>query len=281
MTGTARYEATKIPEAIKYPRGLSLSGPWSLGSVHWLPPDVCGVRGFPANGHGGPVTPFSHPGPRPEMEPLSKETLRRAALDARKAFVRTLSDADRARLEHRLAQHLTSLFAGVSVVAGYHPLGSEISPLPAMEEARAVGAIVAFPCFSNPAKPFRFLAGDPLEPGPFGIMQPAKRHPAVEPDLVLVPLIAIDGRGNSARPRQGPLRSRARPPEEEQGAADRGRLAASAADRDDPDRRVGRPARRLRLARRDRDLQALRARRSAPSSPALRRDGAHRCRTRR
>lgn len=129
------------------------------------------------------------------MEPLSKESLRRAALDARKAFVRTVSDADRARLEQKLAQNLTSLFAGVSVVAGYHPLGSEISPLPAMEEARAVGAIVAFPCFTNPAKPFRFVAGDPLEPGPFGLMQPARRHPVVEPDLVLVPLVAIDGTG--------------------------------------------------------------------------------------
>jgi len=141
-----------------------------------------------------PSPPFP-PGPRPEMEPLSKESLRRAALDARKAFVRTLSDAERALLERRLAEHLTSLFAGVTVVGGYCPLGSEISPQPAMEEARAVGAIVAFPCFPNPAKPFRFLAGDPLEPGPFGIMQPAKRHPMVEPDLVLVPLIAIDGRG--------------------------------------------------------------------------------------
>jgi 5-formyltetrahydrofolate cyclo-ligase len=129
------------------------------------------------------------------MDALSKESLRRAALDARKAFVRTLSDGNRARLEQKLAQNLTSLFAGVSVVAGYHPLGSEISPLIAMEEARAVGAIVAFPCFSNPAKPFRFIAGDPLEPGPFGIMQPAKRHPQVEPDLVLVPLIAVDGTG--------------------------------------------------------------------------------------
>jgi 5-formyltetrahydrofolate cyclo-ligase len=129
------------------------------------------------------------------MEPLSKEVLRRAALEARKAFVATLSDADRALLEQRLAEKLTSLFAGVSVVAGYHPLGSEISPLPATEEARAVGAIVAFPCFPNPGKPFRFLAGDPLEPGPFGIMQPAKRHPVVDPDLVLVPLIAIDSRG--------------------------------------------------------------------------------------
>jgi 5-formyltetrahydrofolate cyclo-ligase len=129
------------------------------------------------------------------MQPLSKESLRRAALEARKAFVSTLSDADRALLERRLAEHLTSLFAGVAVVGGYCPLGSEISPLPATEEARAVGAIVAYPCFANPAKPFRFLAGDPLEPGPFGIMQPAKRHPVVQPDLVLVPLIAIDSHG--------------------------------------------------------------------------------------
>jgi len=142
-----------------------------------------------------PSPPFDPSQPRPEMEPLSKESLRRAALDARKALVGTLSDADRARQEQRLAQNLTSLFAGVSVVGGYHPLGSEISPLPAMEEARAVGAIAAFPCFTNPAKPFRFIAGDPLEPGPFGLMQPAKRHPVVEPDLVLVPLIAVDGSG--------------------------------------------------------------------------------------
>src|SRR3954464_8323291 len=141
-----------------------------------------------------PSPPFP-PGQQPAMEPLGKESLRRAALDARKAFVSTLSDADRALLERRLAERLTSQFAGVSVGGGYCPLGSEISPLPAMEEARAVGAIVAFPCFPNPAKPFRFLAGDPLEPGPFGIMQPARRHPVVQPDLVLVPLIAIDGRG--------------------------------------------------------------------------------------
>ena len=141
-----------------------------------------------------PSPPFS-PGAQPEMEPLGKESLRRAALDARKAFVRTLSDADRALLERRLAEHLTSLFAGVAVVGGYCPLGSEISPLPATEEARSVGAIVAYPCFKDPAKPFRFLAGDPLEPGPFGIMQPARRHPVVEPDLVLVPLIAVDWHG--------------------------------------------------------------------------------------
>jgi 5-formyltetrahydrofolate cyclo-ligase len=131
----------------------------------------------------------------PELVPLSKEALRRAALDARKAYVRTLSDAERFRLEQKLAQHLTSICANAAVVGGYSPLGSEISPLAAMEEARAVGRIVAFPAFDNPAKPFKFRAGDPLQPGPFGIMQPKRSAPVVEPDLILVPLIAIDGRG--------------------------------------------------------------------------------------
>jgi hypothetical protein len=55
------------------------------------------------------------------MEPLSKESLRTAALDARKAFVRTLSDGERALLEERLARHLTSLCAEAKVVGGYAP----------------------------------------------------------------------------------------------------------------------------------------------------------------
>jgi 5-formyltetrahydrofolate cyclo-ligase len=145
-----------------------------------------------------PSPPF-FPGPRnrmgPEIDPLSKESLRKLALDARKAFVATISDAERTLLEQRLAQHLTSLCTEARVVGGYAPLGSEISPLLAMEEARAVGRIVAFPAFDHPAKPFRFRAGDPLEPGPFGIMQPKPRTPVVEPDLILVPQIAIDGVG--------------------------------------------------------------------------------------
>ena len=141
-----------------------------------------------------PSPPFP-PGPRHEPPELSKETLRSAALEARKALVRTLSDGERARLEQRLAESLTSICAGAAVVGGYAPLGSEIDPALAMEEARAVGAIVAFPAFSDPSKPFRFLAGDPLEPGPFGIMQPKRTAPRVDPDVVLVPLIAIDASG--------------------------------------------------------------------------------------
>jgi len=141
-----------------------------------------------------PSPPDPH-GPEPAVEPSAKDVLRLAALEARKAFVRGKSDAAKARLEQKLAERLTGLYATASVVGGYSPLGSEISPLVAMEEARAVGAIVAFPAFHNPAKPFRFLAGDPLKPGPFGILQPKLTAPAVLPDLVLVPLIAVDSTG--------------------------------------------------------------------------------------
>ena len=133
--------------------------------------------------------------PSPPFPALTKATLRAAALEARKAFVASLSDADRTLLERRLAEQLTAICANATVVAGYSPLGSEISPLLAMEEARAVGAIVAFPAFSDPAKPFRFLAGDPTVGGPFGILQPRPTAPPVEPDVILVPLIAVDARG--------------------------------------------------------------------------------------
>ena len=141
-----------------------------------------------------PSPPSPH-GPSSIFGPAIKDRLRKAAMIARKGFVQTLGDGDRARLEQKLARHLTAILAGARVVGGYAPMGSEISPLIAMEEARAVGSIVAFPAFDHPAKPFRFRAGDPLEPGPFGIMQPGRKAPVVEPDLILVPLVAIDRKG--------------------------------------------------------------------------------------
>ena len=141
-----------------------------------------------------PSPPFI-PGPGPEPTPLGKDALRQSAIEARKAFVATLSDAEKALLERRLGERLTALCAEAKVVAGYAPIGGEISPLAAMEEARAVGAVVAFPAFANPGRPFKFLAGEPSASGPFGILQPKLSAVAVQPDLILVPLIAIDAKG--------------------------------------------------------------------------------------
>lgn len=139
-----------------------------------------------------PLFPAGEPAPQPA---LGKGALRRAALDARKAFVATLSDAERARVEARLARRLTALTARATVIGGYSAMGSEISVALAMEEARAVGTIVAYPTFDNPAKPFVFRAGDPSVSGPFGFLQPPREAPKIEPDLILIPLIAIDKHG--------------------------------------------------------------------------------------
>ena len=151
------------------------------------------------------------------MEPLSKESLRTAALDARKAFVRTLSDAQRAKLEHRLAQHLTSLFAGVSVVARLSPAGIGDQPA-AGDGGSARGRRDRRLSLLSPIPPSRSVSSPATRSSRArsGSCSRPKRHPAVEPDLVLVPLIAIDGARHAARPRQGPLRPRADPPQEEQ-----------------------------------------------------------------
>jgi len=64
-----------------------------------------------------------------------------------------------------------------------------------LEAAAANGAIVAYPAFADHQANFRFLAGDPSEIGPWACFQPPLDAPEVFPDLVLVPLVAIDGKG--------------------------------------------------------------------------------------
>ena len=73
---------------------------------------------------------------------------------------------------------------------------SEISPLGAMATAADNGATTAYPAFANHQDEFRFLAGDPVEKGPWAVFQPRLDAKQVFPDLVLVPLVAVDHRGN-------------------------------------------------------------------------------------
>lgn len=124
-----------------------------------------------------------------------KMTLRRAAREARQAYVAALSDTDRAREEARLAEVLGDHLSASRVTAGYAPMPAEISPLPALERARAGGATVAYPAFAGHQAVLRFLAGEATETGPWGVMQPPLSSTEVNPDLVLVPLVAVDRKG--------------------------------------------------------------------------------------
>ena len=127
--------------------------------------------------------------------PADKVTLRRVARQKRREFIESLQREERAVLEQSLADVLAPLIAKSRVIGGYCPLPSEISPLPAMEGAASSGAVVAYPAFSDHQSNFRFLAGDPSEAGPWACFQPPLDSLEVFPDLVLVPLIAIDARG--------------------------------------------------------------------------------------
>ena len=183
LTGTARYEATKIPEAIKYPRGLSLSGSWSGAYGSHL--TFVASEDFRQTAMVVPSPPIS----------ADKVLLRRLGRKQRRNFIESLDAETRAALEADLARHLAPLIERSRVIGAYCPLPDEISPLPALGAARARGASIAFPAFAAAHLPFRFLAGDPVEPGPFFAMQPALTSKEVFPDLVLVPLVAIDRAG--------------------------------------------------------------------------------------
>jgi 5-formyltetrahydrofolate cyclo-ligase len=127
--------------------------------------------------------------------PADKVSLRRLARQRRRAFVESLKDGERERLEGNLAEALEPMIAKSRITGGYCPMPNEISPIPAMEAAGRRGAILAYPAFSDHQSQFRFLAGEPAEPGPWSCFQPLLDSPEVFPDLVLVPLVAIDNHG--------------------------------------------------------------------------------------
>jgi hypothetical protein len=123
-----------------------------------------------------------------------------------------------------------------------------------------VGAIVAFPAFHNPAKPFQFRAGDP-RPGTVRDHAAQSRPlPVVEPDLVLVPLIAVDPARCAPRPGKGHYDRVLAQDETLGGQADRGRLANAAARGPHSGRPVGRSTRRVRKSGRSGMVQSFRAR---------------------
>ena len=133
----------------------------------------------------------------PSHPPLAadKVTLRREARERRRSFIESLGRDERDALEQALAEVLAPLLAKSRVTGGYCPLPTEISPLPAMDAAAKGGATVAYPAFADHQADFRFLAGEPTESGPWACFQPPLDATEVFPDLVLVPLVAIDRRG--------------------------------------------------------------------------------------
>ena len=89
-------------------------------------------------------------------------------------------------------------FRTPAVVSGFWPIKDEIDVRPLMMELFVSGCQVALPVVQGRGKPLLFRAwrpGDPLEAGVFGTLQPPARREPLEPDALLVPLLACDEEG--------------------------------------------------------------------------------------
>ena len=132
----------------------------------------------------------------PSPSTSDKVSIRADMREQRRAFAASLAPDTREALEQALADALAPLLFAASVLAGYFPMAAEISVLPALRCAAGSGKTIALPTFVSRDSPMTLRAGEPTEPGPWGILQPSLDAPIVSPDLLLIPLLAIDRSGN-------------------------------------------------------------------------------------
>jgi 5-formyltetrahydrofolate cyclo-ligase len=122
-----------------------------------------------------------------------KAELRRAALARRDA----LPPVERQQAAEAIAARPFPVAEG-AIVSGFLPIKSEINPLPLMRKLAGAGARLALPVVAGAGRPLIMRAwsfGEPLEAGVWGIREPSARAPAVLPDVLIVPLLAFDRRG--------------------------------------------------------------------------------------
>lgn len=126
-----------------------------------------------------------------------KKELRAAALVKRQqAFVLHGRDASR-----RLAAHgldFLRIKPG-QIVSGFAAIKDEIDPAPLMLWLHAEGVKLALPVMVGKGVPLvmrSWTPGDALGSAAWGIAEPLDDKPEVDPDVVLVPLLAFDASGS-------------------------------------------------------------------------------------
>ncbi len=87
---------------------------------------------------------------------------------------------------------------GDATVSGYWPLRDELDPRPILSALATRGQRLCLPVVVESGAPLVFRGWKPdvsLEPAAFGTQVPGADCPVLEPDLLLVPLLAFDRRG--------------------------------------------------------------------------------------
>jgi len=134
--------------------------------------------------------------PSPASIEDAKAVLRREALARRDALPRELRAA---AAEAIAARPFPLAIEPGAIVSGFMPMKSEINPIPLMRKLADAGATLALPVVAGKGRPLIMRAwsvGEPLASGVWGIREPRPDAPEVEPDILIVPLLAFDRRGH-------------------------------------------------------------------------------------
>jgi len=126
----------------------------------------------------------------------AKAELRREAIARRDALP---AAARSAAAETIAARPFPIAFAPGAIISGFIPLKNEIDPQPLMRKVAAKGAQLALPVVMGRDKPLAMRAwnfGEPLATGIWGIREPKPDAAMLDPDILIVPIVAFDRAGH-------------------------------------------------------------------------------------
>jgi len=127
---------------------------------------------------------------------VRKKALRREMLERREA----ITSRERVRAAMTIAARPVPVaIAPGSIVAGFSPMKSEIDPIPLMHRLADAGVQLALPVVVARGQPLvmrSWTFGEHLRAGTWGIREPEPAAATVEPDVLIVPLLAFDRRGH-------------------------------------------------------------------------------------
>lgn len=121
----------------------------------------------------------------------------RARMKAWRAGLGTDAQAEAAEALARLGLAFLQPVPG-TVVSAFAPMPGELRVWPLLRRLARDGLALALPVMQGKGRPLIFRAwtpGDAMDSGVWGIAEPKADRPTLEPDIVIVPLLAFDRAG--------------------------------------------------------------------------------------
>lgn len=129
------------------------------------------------------------------------ETKKLARAEA--AAIRKQASAENPEAGEKLRDQIVANAIQLGLSLPYHvsaflPIGSEIDTLPTMRALADLGHITALPVVTGKEQPLIFrkwFVDEKLVPGTFGTSEPLASEPEINPEILLVPMLAFDAQG--------------------------------------------------------------------------------------